>query len=207
MSRSNREGAKRVRTVRAMILATSVVVFAAAGPAWAGPPIDVLDTTFIPGIYDPVDGLAIYWNTTRDDVCTWLAGGGQGPQPALVPIKWFVNPTPAGPLKITWGGTSRLELWAVASGSNLQAGDFVPCDSTSGGTAWAIGSADIHATDDDFFVSGTRTDSFGYRGIGSARDATDTAWRDEFHFRATIDRQGAFRLVGPWQFVLSRTSS
>ena len=116
-------------------------------------------------------------------------------------MTWFVEPTNAGPIKIGWAGTARLELWRI--NGPVDPGLEGPCTATSSGAAWAIGSANVRNNDNDFFVTGTRTDSFGYRGVGTITDTGGSIWNYEFHFRGTIDRNGTFRLTAPWQFVLA----
>lgn len=189
------------------LLAFMAVAFALAptgGPALAGSPVRVTDTTLAPGIPDLDNGLLIFWNTTRDAFCAWVANGSQSPQPAILPITWFVNETSGGAIKVTWGASSHLELWRPDPG--VDPSD--PCAATQNSVSpWAVGSADVHYTDNDFFVSGSRTDSFGSRGLGTVQGADGTEWKYLWEFRAQYDREGAFRLVAPWQFVLTRVGS
>lgn len=74
--------------------------------------------------------------------------------------------------------------------------EVVPFDWECGDPPTAFGYGKLEVTDNDFFVSGTRTNSFGYRAHGQLTDPV-TGQRVNYSetFKAIITKEGEFRVL------------
>lgn len=85
--------------------------------------------------------------------------------------------------------TRHLELWNLDDPANPEAA----CPDTDGQPGpWATGHVNASNTDNDFFASGTRTNSFGDVGRGTVSDNDGDEWHYSWNFRAQNDRDGEF---------------
>jgi hypothetical protein len=179
---------RRVLVVAAALLAAMVV----AAPAHADPPEQTDEPIF--GVFpDLENGLAVFWNITREDYCAWQANGFAGPPPVIEPVAFTTHETGRGAVVASYNATRPIELWALDS-------DVPPlgdaCSDTDEHSApWATGAVHVTYTDNDFFVSLTRTNVFGDGGHGTVFDAVGAAWHYSWTTRLQLDRDGEFRVV------------
>jgi len=74
--------------------------------------------------------------------------------------------------------------------------EILDFDFECGDESIAVGTADINVVDNDLFVSGTRTNSFGYSAHGVLTDvATGSRVNYSETFRAQIKKNGEFRAL------------
>ncbi len=179
-----------MRTSRCVLVAL-LLVLAVSAPASAGPP-ERTEDPWVNVFWDVEHELVVFWNITRDDFCAWEAGGFTGAPPVdrLVPAQYIE--TANGAVVSKTRATSTLELWALDADADFSG---LCADTDDSSAPWAVGSAQVTANDNDLFVSGSRTNSFGDRGHGSVWDAAGAAWRYSWTFRALIDRDFDFREV------------
>lgn len=164
-----------------------------AVPGHADPPEVVEEPIFI-AFPDLENGVAVFWNITRDDLCAWAAGGFVGPPPVIEPVTASFHETGQGALVASFSATRPLELWNFDDDVPPLIDPCVDTDDQSG--AWATGPVSVNANDNDFDVSGTRTNSFGDRGQGTVVDGDDARWHYSWAFRATcvVDCETDFSL-------------
>jgi hypothetical protein len=168
-----------------------VLALAVAAPAAAAPPERTEDPIF-QTFPDVKYELVVFWNITRADFCAWEENDFTGDPPVgrLVPVQYIE--TAHGAVVAKYSATSTLELWALDADADFSG----PCADTDDSSApWAAGSAHVTGNDNDLFVSGSRTNSFGDRGHGTVWDASGAGWRYNWTFRALIDRDNEFRVV------------
>lgn len=176
------------KTVRTAIVA--LLLMASAVPAHAEPPEVVEHPFFQLFIFpDTTYDLAVFWNITRNDYCDWAADGFPGPPPIQKPVEVMLKETGKGAVVASFQATRILELWHLDADADLSG----PCEDTDDqvGPA-AVGTAQVGVNDNDLFVSGTRTNSFGFRGQGRLVGEDGSRWNYSVTFRARIDRQGSF---------------
>jgi hypothetical protein len=188
-----------MRALRASILALGLAL-ATVAPASAVAPERFEEPIFVV-FPDLKYELVVFWNITRDDLCDWAADDFEGEPPVTQLVPVLFNETASGSVVVNWSATSHLELWALDADADLSG----PCDDTDDSAApWATGSAHVRYTDNDLFVSGTRTNSFGDRGQGKVQADDGSSWHYSWVFRALIDRDDEFRAVVPDRTNLSR---
>ena len=176
------------RLVALMAILAAFVAF--ASPAVADPPDSsgVVERLVIPDftiVLDADEGFVVFVNITRDDFCD--SGGPQE--------DWnfhLVN-SPSGAL------VARIQAEDVPvylHPLNEGVPPFVgPCEDSQEEPAF-VGTADVTLNDNDVFVSGGRTNSFGQRGHGIVYAADDgSAWHYSWTSRAHIDKDGVFRFT------------
>lgn len=101
---------------------------------------------------------------------------------------------PDGSLKVTVHGNNLTVL--------IYSGGFEDVCELAGRTPLATGTAKVTQTDNDFFISGNRTNSFGLSLIGrAASDETGARFLVRGRFRTTISKQG-LQLVRTIEFSI-----
>jgi hypothetical protein len=173
------------------ILVALLLVLTVPAPAMAEPPERTEDPWMNVSL-DVEHQLVAFWNITRADYCAWAESGFTGAPPVdrLVPSQYIE--TADGAVVAKFSATSTLELWALDADADFSA----PCADTDGSSApWAVGSAHLTGNDNDLFVSGSRTNSFGGRSRGTVWDASGAGWRYHWTFRALTDRDFESRAV------------
>ncbi len=186
------------RTSRCVLVAL-LLVLAVSAPASADPP-ERTEDPLISVFPDVKYELAVFWNITRADYCAWEESGFTGAPPVerLVPVQYIETANGAVVAKIS--ATSTLELWTLDADADFSSA----CADTDDSSApWAVGSADVTGNDNDLFVSGSRTNSFGHRGRGSVWDASGAGWRYVWTFRALIDGDFEYRAAVDHSTTLS----
>lgn len=178
----------RTRKVAVLVSMLAMLMTASALPAHADPPESSEENIFF--IFpDEENGLAVFWNTTRDAFCAWEEGGFVGPEPVIEPVTVSTLETGKGAIVGSFRATRPIELWMLDEDADLSG----PCTDTDNQTGpWATGDATVTSNDNDVFVSGTRTNSFGDRGRGTVVDSAGEQWFYSWTFRAQIDRDDAF---------------
>ena len=89
-------------------------------------------------------------------------------------------------------GSAPLELWRLDEDADLTG----PCQDTDAQSGpWAVGAARTVRNDNDLDVSGTRSNAFGERLVGTATDADGAVWHVSGHVRLLITRDGEFRFL------------
>lgn len=163
-----------------MLAALALMVPLVALPAGAQAPERVEEPIFF--VFPNTEhGIVVFWNITRDALCTWFQGGFEGPPPVESLANVQVKETGKGALVARGHHTAHLELWELNDPGNLQD----PCSDTDGQSGpWAQGSATVSATDNDLDVSGTRRNSFGDIGTGKVIDVSGVSWHLSWTFRA-----------------------
>jgi hypothetical protein len=168
------------------LMAVPAAFVAVASPAAADPPDSsgVVERLVVPDFtifLDVDEGFVVFVNITRDDFCNEVGGPQED---------WnfhLVN-SPTGVL------LARIQAEDVPiylHPLNEGVPPFVgPCEDSQEEPAF-VGTADVTLTDNDVFVSGGRTNSFGQlgRGIVFATD-NGSAWHYSWTLRALIDRDG-----------------
>jgi len=173
------------------ILIVLLLVLAVQAPASAEPP-ERTEAPWINVFVDDEHQLVVFWNITRADYCAWAESGFTGTPPVdrLIPTQ-FIE-TANGAVVVKFSATSTLELWALDADADFSG----PCaDTDDSSVPWAVGSAHVTANDNDLFVSGSRTNSFGDRGRGTVWDASGAGWRYSWTFRTLTDRDFESRAV------------
>ncbi len=181
-----------MRTSRCVLVAL-LLVLAVSAPASAGPPEQTEEPFFLVFL-DVKYELVVFWNITRADFCAWVESDFAGAPPVdrLVPVQYIE--TANGAVVAQYNATSTLELWTLDADADFPfPGACVDTDDSA--APWAVGSVQVTANDNDLFVSGSRTNSFGSRGRGSVWDASGAGWRYVWTFRALIDGDFESRAV------------
>lgn len=177
------------KTIRTAVAA--LLLMALAIPAHAEPPEVVEEPLFLV-VPDTTYDLAVFWNITRADFCAWEASGFQGPAPLQQPVEEMQKETGKGALVVSFQATRVMELWHLDEDADLS-GPCVDTDDQAGPAA--VGTAQVGYNDNDLFVSGTRTNAFGFHGQGRLAGDDGSRWNYSFTFRARIDRQGTFNAM------------
>lgn len=133
----------------------------------AAPPEQVELEDFFPGYADVEDGLAVFVNIGRDNVCEWADTGFAGPPPVDQTVLVQLKETGKGAVVASAQADLSVELWRF----DPDVPPLVdPCPDTDAQDGpWATGTAHVEANDNDFDGSRTRTNSFGIRGPGNGR--------------------------------------
>ena len=179
----------RMRRLAVLVSVLAMFMAASAMPAHAEPPRSEENVFFI--FPDEDNSFAVFWNTTRSEFCAWEEGGFVGPEPAIEPVTVVSIETGKGAIVESFHATRPIELWALDEDADLSG----PCVDTDDQTAaWAAGDARVKVNDNDVFVSGTRTNSFGDSGRATVTDHVGGQWSYTWTFRAQLDRDENFAL-------------
>jgi len=175
-----------------VVVAAFLVALVAAAPVHADPPAQTEEPIF--GVFpDLENGFAVFWNITREDFCTWQAGGFAGAPPVIELVPASMHETGKGAFVASYKATRPIELWALDS-DVPPLGD--PCSDTSDQSApWATGAVHVTYTDNDLFASMTRMNVFGDRGEGTVFDADGAAWHYSWTSRFQFTQEGEFIVV------------
>jgi hypothetical protein len=179
---------------RSMKLSTLVLVPALAltlaSPVRADPP-EVIEADIFTIFQDLDHGLYVLWNISRDDFCTWLAEGFEGPAPVGELVTARLVATGKGALVGTFHATGAIELWQFDEDADFVSG---PCHDIDDQTAPAFtGTATVTANDNDLDVSLTRVNAFGEQGQATLQAVDGSTWHYSWVRRAQIDRDGEVR--------------
>jgi hypothetical protein len=184
-SRGGRWGSRLVA-----LIAIPAAFVAFANPAAAAPPDSsgVVERLVIPDITlfaDVDEGFAVFVNISRDDFCD----SGE-PQEDW---NFHVVDSPPGALLVH---RQAQDVPIYLYPFNEDVPPLVgPCEDTQEEPAF-VGTADVTLTDNDVFVSGGRTDSFGEAGRGIVYATDDgSAWHYSWTNRLLIDRDGVFTVA------------
>jgi hypothetical protein len=143
-----------MRRLIAFVTAASLaVVLAAQAAAQSGPPQQTQEPIF--GVASDQSTYVLFINITAEDFCAWIEEGDfEAPPPVVAPVTVQQKVTGQGAVVETFRATVYAELWAVEGGDPEAicegAGELVGT-----GTVFTV------STDNDVFVSGTRTNAFG----------------------------------------------
>jgi hypothetical protein len=183
-----------------VVVLSAVLVLASTMPATAGPP-ERADWPIHFNAFDADNGLLTFVNMTRDNLCDWAAGGFDGPPPVEELITVQSKETGQGAVVESLRAQLPFEIWAfegVPSFANVCAPELEG--------PWATGTGRVSWTDNDFFISGTRTNSFGGSFQASVTDTEGVDWRYTFRLRFEISMDDEF-IVRAMNFTLARTGS
>lgn len=167
------------RSLAALAIA-SLMLTAISGSAQAAPPMRGEEPLF--SLFpDFENGVAIFWNMSRDDFCAW----GEGPPPVQQLIPASAHETGQnGELVARFSATSSVEIWLINDPEN----PIGPCEDTAGQEGpFATGEARVSANDNDLRNTGPRRNSFGERGQGTVTDVTGADWHLSWAFRNQCD--------------------
>lgn len=190
------------RRALATVLGVGMTLGVFAVPAAADPPpssgvVERFITEDFGIFLDFENGFWVFANITRQGFCDWVEGGEVGPPPALTTSFSQQVSTPAGAVVVLGKpGVDPFALHRITS-------PFDPC-AGSEPDPWATGEMNVIATDNDFFLSGGRTNSFGVHWQGTVFEvATGEAYHYSFHVRLQITKDGEFRVVNE-RFTLKK---
>jgi hypothetical protein len=178
------------RTRPGTVLLAMALMLPWAAPAVAATP-ERFEEVVVEAFPDLENGLAVFVNTTRKDLCDWVEAGAVGPPPGVVPISIQIKETAKGAVVVSAHGVVPIEVWRLD--------DDVPplvgaCEDTDGQAGLlAMGTARIGFTDNDAGVSLTRTNSFGGR-LQATLTADGDTWRYTHTYRFQVDRDGEFQV-------------
>jgi hypothetical protein len=182
-----------------MALALLVVGVSSSASAASGPP-DRHEETFPILFPDFENGYVVFINTTRELVCTdgqiafeeWILGGEVGPPPG--PGFQFAGIDPIAIQEImvgdgvmvglAKGSNLHTELWELDDPADLGVG---PCTDTDDKMEmFADGTSRYQGNDNDLFVSDTRGNAFGDRGVASltGADGESYTYTHRFHLNS-----------------------
>lgn len=165
------------------ILAAASLVLMLTGPvaAQGGPPQRSQEPVF--AIASDFSTYVLFANITADSFCAWE----EGPPPVEELITVQDKETGKGAVVASFRATVYAELWAVEGGDP---------GAICAGEGELLGTGTVHflSTDNDLFVSGTRTNSFGGALHGTVR-GEDGGWSVSGQFRALITQDGEFRVL------------
>jgi hypothetical protein len=173
------------------VLLAMALMFPWATPAVADPP-ERIEEVAIDAFPDLENRLAVFVNTTREDLCDWLESGAEGPPPGSVPISIQIKETQKGAVVVSGRGVVPIELWRLDEDVPPLIGACEDTDDQAG--PLATGTARVGFTDNDEDVSLTRANSFGGRLQATLTDAGGNTWRYINTYRFQIDRDGEFHV-------------
>jgi len=187
----HKESAPAARRLAAIPFLLVSSLFLAAGPVSADPPVEQEIALY--GSFNDIEGgYVALANITRDDLCAWVEGGAVGEPPILEPVTVRDVETGAGAVVETLRAEWSFELWRFDSGTS----GMDDCADTEGQSApFAVGTGTIVSTDNDFFVSGGRMNSFGWSVHATVYDEDGNAHQFHRVFRAQITPSGELRVV------------
>jgi hypothetical protein len=184
--RRRRPNAARVLAMVAMLALTAVAAPAVAAPA------ERLDSIESQLYADWENGFVVFVNYTREAFCAWEASGYEGDAPVTRLVPLLVVETGKGAIVGTWGGAVELELWRF---DDVLTDQETACTATDEQTGpWAVGSGHFRGNDNDFDISGTRTNTFGGRLQATVIDGDGQRWHYSSMDRLQIDRDGNWTL-------------
>jgi hypothetical protein len=169
------------------VLTAAALALTLAGPvaAQGGPPDRTQEPVF--GFVSDQSTYVLLVNITAEDFCAWVEDEFQGMPRVASLVTVQQKETGQGAVVETFRATVYAELWAI-EGGDLGAICAGEGDLLGTGTVFWV------STDNDLFVSQSRTNSFGGALQGTIHGA-DGAWRVTGQFRAQITQDGEFRLL------------
>lgn len=181
-----------MKWTRLVALLAALIVLVIAAPAQADEPGEVSQEEIWVMFPDSSNGVAVFWNITRDGYCAWEASGFEGPPPLieLVPAKGVF--LMSGRLIGSWNATRPVELWTLDDDVPPLIGPCQDTDDQAG--PWATGTMTAEGRDNDVFGSTLRTNTFGDRGYGTVYDGAGTAYDYSWTFQARVMR-GEFMVL------------
>jgi hypothetical protein len=189
-----------MRNIIAACLAAVILTGASARVSTANAPQTVPEPIFTLVWPDIDNGVAAFWNITRDAFCSWAAGGFAGPPPVIEPVPVEYVEVHSGAILSRWHATRPIELWRLDEGAPVD-----PCLDTDGTfEPWATGSGTGTWNDNDVFASGTRGNAFGGLGSAIVTDDSGGEWSYKVAFRAMIMLDGEVRQVVEWTRLAPR---
>jgi hypothetical protein len=174
-----------------VVLLAIALMLSWATPAVAAPP-ERFEQVVVEAFPDLENRLAVFVNTTREDLCSWVEAGAVGPPPGVVPISIQIKETGKGAVVLSARGVVPIEVWRLDEDVPPLMGACEDTDEQAG--PLAVGTARIGFTDNDAGGSSTRTNSFGGRLQASLTDAEGNTWRYTHTYRFHIDRDGEFQV-------------
>jgi hypothetical protein len=172
----------RKRNIIVVLLAT-VLALTVVAPASAREHQEGGEAIF--GLFpDEENGVAVFWNITRENFCEWEAGGFEGEPPVESLVPADIVETDDGALMGSYNATRPMELWTLDA-------DVPPlisaCEDTDdNGDPWATGSATVVGKDNDLLSDTVDLNIFGDKGRGTVYEADGTAWSYSWLFRIWI---------------------
>jgi hypothetical protein len=182
---------RRPNAARVVAMVALLALAAVATPAVAAPAerFDSIESQLYP---DWDNGFMVFVNYTREAFCAWEASGYEGDPPVNRLVRLLVVETGKGAIVGTWGGAVELELWRF---DDELTDEETPCTATDEQTEpWAVGSGHFRGNDNDFDISGTRTNTFGGRLQATVIDGEGQRWHYSSMDRLQIDRDGSWTL-------------
>jgi hypothetical protein len=173
-----------------LVAALAMLALGVTAQTSAAPPEQVELEDFFPLFADVEDGLGLFVNIGRDDLCEWADGGFVGPPPVNEPVSVQLNETGKGAVVASFEDDLSIELWKF----DPDVPPLIdPClDTDAQDAPWATGTAHVHANDNDFDLSLTRTNSFGIRGQGTVEDASGRTWHLSWTSRYQVTKDDEF---------------
>ncbi len=190
-------------------LAVGALTLALTAPARtaAAIPPQAEEVADISAVYPDVEhGFVGFLNFTREGFCAWVAGGGKGDPPLLVPTSpAWEHTTGTGQIAgVAYGENLHLELWKFDPDAALEG----PCEDTDDATdPFAAGVADVRSRDGDPY--GT-DDGHGvaYRGdttIQAVLTGSDgNRYGYHMHVLDLVDPNGVWRQPDAAHITLTR---
>jgi hypothetical protein len=179
------------RTRSGTVLLAMALMIPWAMPAVAAPP-ERFEEVAVDAFPDLENRLAVFVNTTREDLCDWVESGAVGPPPGAVPVSIQIKETGKGAVVVSGRGEVPIEVWRLDEDVPPLIGACQDTDEQAG--PLATGTARVGFTDNDADVSLTRTNSFGGRLQATLTDTEGDTWRYTHTYRFHIDRDGEFQV-------------
>lgn len=189
-------------------IATSLAATVGMAPATAGAgnPSEIEVSDFILLFPDPTENVSVFVNITAREFCDWIAAPA-GPPPAHEVVTAQLKETGKGALVGHLRATDLyVEMWHLDEDPSPLLGaceDIALQLADPDAEPFAVGTATYHANDNDFDVSGTRTNAFGDRGSAQlvGQDGTEYSYTWLFHLndRCHVD-------AGPPACLVERSS-
>jgi hypothetical protein len=141
---------------------------------------------------DEGNGVAVFWNITRDNFCDWEAGGFEGRPPVEQLVRTNILVTEDGAVQGRYSATRPIELWTFDDDVPPLIGACEDTDDQAG--PWATGYSHAAAHDDDFEGMTLPVNTFGDRGDGHVYDSAGDAWNYSWMFRIWDGGEDSFRV-------------
>jgi hypothetical protein len=170
------------RAIAVVVAASLGLILAAPVAAQSGPPEQTQEPIF--GVVSDSSTYVLFVNITAEEFCAW---DFESPPPVVELVTVTQKETGKGAVVETFRATVYAELWAV------EGGDLEAICGAGEGELLGTGTVFTVSTDNDLFVSGTRTNAFGATLHGTIH-GDDGAWRVSGSFRALVQDE-EFRLL------------
>jgi hypothetical protein len=180
----------RMRTVLVAALAVLALALGLTAQTSAAPPEQVVLDDFFPGYADVQDGLGVFVNIGRDNVCEWADAGFVGPPPVDQTVLVQLKETGQGAVVASAQADLSIELWRFDPDVPPLVDPCADTDAQDG--PWATGTVHVKTNDNDFNASHTRTNSFGITGEGTVEDATGATWHISWNSRYQLTQGDEF---------------